>query len=96
MSTVEVGPELAGGGDHQAEPGPAGTRAVARGLLMAARAYQAARTGQLSPCRYVPSCSAYTVEAIERHGAFRGGRLSLGRILRCRPWGGHGFDPVPQ
>lgn len=47
-------------------------------------------------CRYAPSCSYYAMEALERHGVVRGGWLSLRRILRCQPWGGHGFDPVPQ
>jgi len=46
-------------------------------------------------CRYWPSCSAYAEEAITRHGALRGTLLSLGRLLRCHPFGGHGVDPVP-
>ncbi len=46
-------------------------------------------------CRYVPSCSAYALEALERHGAWRGCLLTLQRLLRCHPWGGSGFDPVP-
>jgi len=46
-------------------------------------------------CRYQPTCSAYALEALERHGAVRGSWLALTRILRCHPWGGHGFDPVP-
>ena len=48
-----------------------------------------------SSCRFYPSCSAYAYEAVERWGAWRGIRLALGRLLRCRPYGGHGFDPVP-
>ncbi|MBL7944989.1 MAG: membrane protein insertion efficiency factor YidD [Flavobacteriales bacterium] len=47
-------------------------------------------------CRYTPSCSEYGLEALRVHGAFRGGYLTLKRILSCHPWGGHGHDPVPQ
>jgi putative membrane protein insertion efficiency factor len=46
-------------------------------------------------CRYTPSCSQYGVEAIQKYGAFKGGWLTLKRIARCNPWGGHGHDPVP-
>lgn len=48
-----------------------------------------------SCCRYVPTCSEYAIEAIEKHGVFRGVWLALKRILRCHPWGGSGYDPVP-
>lgn len=47
-------------------------------------------------CRFEPSCSQYAHEAIHRHGALRGGRLALARLLRCRPGGGAGLDPVPD
>jgi putative membrane protein insertion efficiency factor len=46
-------------------------------------------------CRFTPSCSQYGVEAIRRHGAIKGTALTLGRISRCHPWGGSGYDPVP-
>ncbi len=45
-------------------------------------------------CRYVPTCSDYAMEAIERNGVVRGGVQAIGRLLRCNPWGGHGYDPV--
>lgn len=46
-------------------------------------------------CRYVPSCSEYTMQALDQHGAIRGLWLGLKRIGRCHPWGGEGHDPVP-
>jgi len=46
-------------------------------------------------CRYAPTCSVYGVEAIKKHGPFKGGWLSLKRFLSCNPWGGSGYDPVP-
>lgn len=46
-------------------------------------------------CRYEPSCSAYALEAIQKYGALKGWRLALKRLLRCRPGGGRGYDPVP-
>lgn len=47
-------------------------------------------------CRFEPSCSHYACEAIARHGALYGAGLALWRILRCNPWGGWGYDPVPE
>lgn len=47
-------------------------------------------------CRYYPTCSAYALEAIDEHGAWRGSGLALKRICRCHPWGGAGLDPVPR
>ncbi|MFT6104282.1 MAG: putative membrane protein insertion efficiency factor [Paracoccaceae bacterium] len=46
-------------------------------------------------CRYLPTCSAYGLEALQKHGAVKGGWLALRRIGRCHPWGGDGYDPVP-
>ena len=46
-------------------------------------------------CRFTPTCSQYALEAFKRHGLFKGFYLSLKRILRCHPWGGSGYDPVP-
>jgi putative membrane protein insertion efficiency factor len=46
-------------------------------------------------CRYWPTCSEYAEEACLRHGALKGFALTIGRLLRCHPWGGHGADPVP-
>ena len=46
-------------------------------------------------CRFTPTCSTYTYEAIEKYGIHKGGWLGLKRILRCHPWGGSGYDPVP-
>jgi putative membrane protein insertion efficiency factor len=46
-------------------------------------------------CRYTPSCSEYMVEAVKKHGPFKGTWLGVRRLSRCGPWGGHGHDPVP-
>lgn len=69
---------------------------AARAAIGAVRAYQAARAGHVSPCRFYPSCSAYAVEAFERHGAARGLWLAVRRVGRCHPLGGHGVDLVPD
>ena len=69
---------------------------VARAEHLAVRGYQRLTAGRPSPCRYVPSCSTYALEALERHGAARGTWLTLRRLGRCHPWGRSGFDPVPD
>ncbi|MBQ1836828.1 MAG: membrane protein insertion efficiency factor YidD, partial [Paludibacteraceae bacterium] len=46
-------------------------------------------------CRYTPTCSQYALEAIQKHGPLKGLYLAVRRILRCNPWGGSGYDPVP-
>lgn len=69
----------------------------ARILIAVVRFYQLG----ISPwfpgsCRYHPTCSAYAIEAIRRHGSLRGVYMSARRVARCHPWGGHGYDPVPE
>ena len=66
-----------------------------RPVLALIRLYQLLRAGRPSPCRFLPSCSVYAAEAVERHGAMRGGFMALRRVSRCHPWGGAGYDPVP-
>lgn len=68
----------------------------ARILAAIVRLYQTVRAGRPSPCRFSPSCSEYALGALASHGAVRGGWLSLRRIGRCHPWGGQGWDPVPE
>ncbi|MEM1082925.1 MAG: membrane protein insertion efficiency factor YidD [Verrucomicrobiota bacterium] len=51
--------------------------------------------GPLAGCRYQPTCSNYFLEAVERHGPWKGSWYGICRIFRCHPWGGHGYDPVP-
>lgn len=91
-------PAIATGTAPGIAPSPVGRwrSAARRAAVAVVRAYQLARQGRVSPCRYWPTCSAYAVEAIERHGVGRGGWLALRRISRCHPWGGSGVDPVPQ
>jgi putative membrane protein insertion efficiency factor len=81
------------GPDH---PGARTMGWTARRLRSLVHAYQLARTGRPSGCRFVPSCSEYAVEALEVHGAVRGSALAVKRLIRCHPWGGHGIDPVPD
>jgi putative membrane protein insertion efficiency factor len=76
---------------------PASLTITQRAALAVLRSYQLA----LSPlfagsCRFIPSCSAYAVEAISRFGVLRGSVLALRRLSRCRPMAAHGFDPVPS
>jgi len=59
--------------------------------------YQYTISPLLGPkCRYLPTCSNYALEAIHKHGAFKGGLLTIKRITRCHPWGKSGHDPVPD
>ena len=75
---------------------PVSTSPVARAMRSVIRVYQRLTAGRPSPCRFYPSCSNYALEAIEAHGAVRGGWLAIRRLSRCRPLGPHGVDLVPE
>ena len=79
-----------------AGPTTPSTGRAARSVIRMIHVYQVARSGRPTGCRYLPSCSEYATEAIERYGTVRGGALAARRIARCTPWGGHGVDPVPD
>jgi hypothetical protein len=69
---------------------------IARALILVAEAWRAGPSALVGPaCRFEPSCSAYAIEALSRYGAARGSWLAARRLCRCRPFGGHGYDPVP-
>ena len=69
---------------------------IARLLILVARGWQLGPSLVLPPsCRFSPSCSAYAITALRRYGAAKGGWLAVRRLARCRPFGGHGHDPVP-
>jgi len=66
-------------------------------MLVLLTAYKRYLSPQLSAaCRFTPTCSEYAAEAIVRHGALMGALLAVWRLLRCHPFGGRGFDPVPE
>jgi uncharacterized protein len=70
---------------------------IQRVVLQMLRAYKWAISPLFPPaCRYVPTCSEYAMEAVERYGAWRGGWMALWRLLRCHPFVRGGYDPVPQ
>lgn len=72
-------------------------KAVSLALQLLIRSYQLLVSPFFPPCcRYFPSCSDYARQAVCSHGPLRGGWLSLRRLLRCHPWGGLGYDPVPE
>lgn len=82
---------------REAEPlAPARPTVPQRCALTALRAYQVVFSPMFpGSCRFVPSCSSYAVEAVQRFGVLRGSWLTLQRLSRCRPLAAHGFDPVP-
>jgi uncharacterized protein len=65
-------------------------------FILFIRAYQVMIRPLLrDACRFSPSCSQYAIEAVKKHGAFKGGYLGVKRMMKCHPWGPHGYDPVP-
>jgi putative membrane protein insertion efficiency factor len=71
-------------------------RVLAMPLIWLVRLYQVC-ISPLKPacCRFTPTCSQYAIEALRKHGPIKGLALTIWRILRCNPWGGSGYDPVP-
>jgi putative membrane protein insertion efficiency factor len=93
---TQVSPgQLGAGHDNPGRSGAAHMLGLAiRGMI---RAYQLLVAPILpQSCRSYPSCSHYAAEAVARHGPWRGCRLAARRLLRCHPWGGSGYDPVPS
>ncbi len=68
-------------------------KTILKGLI---RIYQLVAAYKPSPCRFSPSCSNYALEAIERHGSIKGVNLTVRRLIKCRPFGSYGSDPVPE
>ena len=65
-------------------------------FILLVRFYQVAISPLKPPtCRFSPTCATYALEALKKYGLLKGGRLALRRIMRCHPWGGSGYDPVP-
>ncbi|MCQ2313635.1 MAG: membrane protein insertion efficiency factor YidD [Bacteroidales bacterium] len=65
-------------------------------LIFLIRIYQITLSSVLgNNCRYTPTCSSYGIQAVYKYGFFKGGLLTVRRILSCNPWGGSGYDPVP-
>ncbi|MBD5201606.1 MAG: membrane protein insertion efficiency factor YidD [Bacteroidales bacterium] len=72
------------------------TKIASEILILPIKFYQGAISPHLpASCRYTPTCSSYAVEALRKYGPLKGGLLAAKRILRCHPWGGSGYDPVP-
>lgn len=72
------------------------TRWLAFIFILPIRVYQRLISPLLPPtCRYTPTCSEYSIQALKKYGMFKGTWLAIKRIMSCHPWGGHGYDPVP-
>lgn len=71
-------------------------KVLASFFILLIKFYQSALSPILpASCRYTPTCSHYGIEALKKHGPFKGGYLTIKRLLSCHPWGGSGYDPVP-
>ena len=69
---------------------------LARLMSLPVPFYRACISPMLPPsCRFTPTCSEYAIEALRKHGPVKGSYLTIRRIMRCHPWGGSGYDPVP-
>jgi len=69
---------------------------ISKILIFLIRIYQYTLSPYIGrSCRYYPTCSNYSIDALKKHGAIKGTFLSVKRILSCNPWGGSGYDPVP-
>ncbi len=72
------------------------SRLLGKFFILLIRVYQYTLSPYIGrSCRYTPTCSVYSVEAIKKYGPFKGGWMALKRVLSCNPWGGSGYDPVP-
>lgn len=82
--------------DGERLPAPRGP--LSKVVVSAVRFYQNRLSGlkMVSTCRFEPTCSSFALEAVSRHGAIRGGMMSLARLAKCGPWHPGGYDPVPK
>ena len=65
-------------------------------LIGCIKLYQKLPFSSHKSCRYIPTCSNYGIEAIQKYGSIKGSYLTIKRILKCNPWGTYGYDPVPE
>ena len=96
MTTVHKAQDGKVAGKHHYKGRAEMKRFFANILILPIRFYQKVISPMTPPsCRFTPTCSQYAIEAIRKHGIFKGGWLAAKRIARCHPWGGSGYDPVP-
>lgn len=97
QATIEPAAKDRAAAGDKAAPSQPRLGLTVRALQLCVRGYQLTLARFLGgQCRFDPSCSRYAIEALAVHGALRGSWLALRRIARCHPWGGAGYDPVPQ